>query len=105
MATLGAYCLLAVERWLSTGEKENSTGQVLHPKKQEASSVFALLLESMEDPLAQKGKSSLAISLSFEQFELGDMAFHHSVIDPPSETSSHGIFVFLYPSHKGLEFR
>ena len=32
------------------------------------------------------------------------MAFYHPVIDPPGEAIFHGIFVFLYPSGKRLEF-
>src|SRR6266571_1321189 len=53
---------------------------------------------------AEKRKACLAISLSFDQFQLGHMAFHHAVIDPPGETSSHRVFVFLNSSGKGLEF-
>ena len=32
------------------------------------------------------------------------MSFDHAVIDPPGEPRSHGSFVFLYSSSKGLEF-
>ncbi len=58
----------------------------------------------MKNPLAEERKASLAIALSFDQFQLGHMSFYHPVIDPPGEASSHGIFVFLHSSGKGLEF-
>ena len=58
----------------------------------------------MKDPLAEQGKVCLAIALSFDQFELGHVTFHHAIIDPPSEASSHRIFVFLDRSRKRLEF-
>src|SRR5713226_260012 len=64
-----------------------------------------LALHGMKNPFAQEGKFGSAIALPFDQFQLGHMSFNHAVIDPPGETSSHGIFVFLYPSSKGLEFR
>jgi len=40
-------------------------------------------LQGMEDPLAEQRKVRLPIALSFDQFELGHLSFHHSVIDPP----------------------
>jgi hypothetical protein len=46
------------------------------------------LLDGMKHPLAQERKSCPAITLSFDQFELGDMALDHAVIDPPGEASS-----------------
>ncbi len=58
----------------------------------------------MKNPFAQKGKSGSAIALPFDQFQLGHMSFNHAVIDPPGETSSHSLFVFLYPNSKGLQF-
>jgi hypothetical protein len=61
-------------------------------------------LDSVKHPLAQGRKSGLAIHLPLDELELCHMSFDHAVIDPPGETSSHGIFVFLDPSRKGLEF-
>jgi hypothetical protein len=58
----------------------------------------------MEHALAQEWKARPAIALSFDQFQLGHVSLHHAVIDPPGETSSHRVFVFLNPSRKGLEF-
>src|SRR6266700_7383829 len=58
----------------------------------------------MKHPLAEQGKASPAIALSFDQFELGHVSLHSAIIDPPGETSFHCIFVFLDPSRKGLEF-
>ena len=63
-----------------------------------------LSLDCVKHTFAQERKACLAIPLSFDQFQLGHVAFHHAVTDPPGETSSHGIFVFLDPSGKGLEF-
>ena len=40
-------------------------------------------LESMKHPFTQQRKASLAIALSFDQFELGHLTFHHAVVDPP----------------------
>jgi hypothetical protein len=58
----------------------------------------------MKDPFSQQWKACLAISLSFNQFELGHVALDHAVADPPGESGSHRVFVFLDPSSKGLEF-
>ena len=58
----------------------------------------------MKDAFAQERKACPTISLSFDQFQLRHVPLHHPVTDPPSETSSHGIFVFLYSRSKGLEF-
>jgi hypothetical protein len=63
-----------------------------------------LLLHSMEHPLTQQRKACPAISLSFDQFQLGHLSFHQVIVDPAGESSSHGVFVFLNPSSKGLEF-
>ena len=62
------------------------------------------VLQSMEDPLAEQRKVRLPIALSFDQFEPGHVPFHHAVVDPPGEASSHRVFVFLDPSRKGLKF-
>ncbi len=59
----------------------------------------------MKDTLAEQGKPCTTISLSFDEFELGHVAFDHAVIDPPGEPSSHRLFVFLNSCGKGLEFR
>src|SRR6266480_4432813 len=59
----------------------------------------------MKDAFSKERKASPTISLSFDQFELGDMSLDHAVIDSPSETSSHRIFVFLDPTSKGLQLR
>jgi hypothetical protein len=59
----------------------------------------------MEYPLTEQRKASLSIHLTLNELELRYMSFNHAVIDPPGETSSHGIFVFLDSSGKGLEWR
>ena len=61
-------------------------------------------LERMEHPLAQEGKASSPISLPFDELQLRHVTLDHPVTDPPGETSSHGIFVFLDRSPKGLQF-
>ena len=58
----------------------------------------------MKHPLAEQREACPTIPLSFNQFELGHMALNHTIINPPGETSSHGVFVFLYSSGKRLEF-
>jgi len=58
----------------------------------------------MEDPFSEQRKTRSAVCLSFDQFEFGHMTFSHAVIDPPGETGSHRIFVFLDASSKGLKF-
>ena len=63
-----------------------------------------LSLEYVKHTLAEQRKACLTIPLSFDQFQLGHLSLDHPVIDPPGETSSHGLFVFLDPSSKGLEF-
>ncbi len=63
-----------------------------------------LSLECVEHTLAEQRKACLTIALSFDQFHLGYLSLDHSVIDPPGQTRSHSIFVFLDPSSKGLEF-
>ena len=62
-------------------------------------------LQCMQHPLAQQRKASLAIALSFDQFQFGHMAFDHAIVDPPGEAIFHGIFVFLDSSGKRLDFR
>ena len=61
-------------------------------------------LQCVKDSLAEQRKACLTIALSFDQFQLGHVSLDHAVIDPPGETSSHRIFVFLDPSGKGLQF-
>jgi hypothetical protein len=58
----------------------------------------------MKHPLAEQREACPTIPLSFNQFELGHMALNHAIINPPGETSSHGVFVFLNARSKGLEF-
>src|SRR5258706_16051196 len=53
----------------------------------------------------EQGKACFAISLSFDEFQLGHVSFDHAVIDPPGEAIFHGIFVFFDSSGKRLEFR
>src|SRR5260370_26603513 len=60
--------------------------------------------ESMKHPHTKERKNGLSIPLSFDQFQLRHMTLDHSIVDPPGETSSHCVFVFLDPSSKGLEF-
>src|SRR5260370_3768493 len=64
-----------------------------------------LSLDRVKHTFAQERKACLAIPLSFDQFQLGHVAFHHAVTNPPRETSSRAIFVVLAPSTKGLELR
>ncbi len=61
-------------------------------------------LERMKDAFSQQRKAHPAIALSFDQFQFRHLSLDHAVVDPPGETSSHCIFVFLDPSRKGLEF-
>jgi hypothetical protein len=63
-----------------------------------------LVLHGMKNPFSEKGKSSSAIALSFDQFELGHMPFDHTIVDPPSEACSYSVFVFFHPSSKRLQF-
>src|SRR5260370_9637039 len=62
-------------------------------------------LQGVKHELAEQRKACSAILLSFNQFQLGHVSLNHAVIDPPGETSSHGIFVFLDSRGKRLEFR
>ncbi len=62
-------------------------------------------LQGVKHALAEQRKACSAIPLSFNQFQLGHVSLNHAVIDPPGQTSSHGIFVFLDSSGKRLEFR
>src|SRR5260370_20976126 len=61
--------------------------------------------ESVEHSFPQQWKASLPISLPFDEFELGDMALHYAVIDPPGKPGPHRLFVFLDSCGKGLQFR
>jgi len=58
----------------------------------------------MKHPLAEQREACPAVPLSFNQFQLGHLSLNHTIIEPPGETSSHGVFVFLNPRSKGLEF-
>jgi hypothetical protein len=51
----------------------------------------------MQHSLAQEWKARPAIALSFDQFEFGHVALDHAITDPPSETGSYCVFVFLNP--------
>src|SRR6266700_2491951 len=62
-------------------------------------------LDCVKHPFSEQREGCPTIALSFDQFQLGHVSLDHAVIDPPGETSSHGVFVFLYPSRKRLEFR
>jgi len=62
-------------------------------------------LHSMKDAFAEQRKARFTIPLSFDQFQLSYLPFDHAIIDPPGETISHRVFVFLDPSSKGLKFR
>ena len=61
-------------------------------------------LQRMKDAFAQERKACPTIPLSFDQFQLRHVSLDHAITDPPGETGSHGIFVFLYASSKGLQF-
>src|SRR5258708_6620995 len=63
------------------------------------------LLQRMKHTFSQERKTSLAISLSFDQFQLGHVSLNHPVIDRPGEAISHRVFIFLNPGSKRLEFR
>ena len=39
----------------------------------------------MKHPFAQQRKAGLSIALAFNQFQFGDMALNHTIVDPPSE--------------------
>jgi hypothetical protein len=60
-------------------------------------------LQCMQHSLAEQGKASLAVALSFDEFQFGHMAFDHAIVDPPGEAIFHRIFVFLDSSGKRLE--
>ena len=61
------------------------------------------LLDGVQHAEASQRKTSLPVSLTFDQFELGHMPFYHAVIDPPAETCSHRLFIFLDAFGKGLQ--
>lgn len=42
-------------------------------------------LQCMQHPLAEQRKASLAIALSFDQFQFGHMAFDLAIVDPSGE--------------------
>lgn len=58
------------------------------------------VLQSVEYPLPEQGKTSSAITLSFNEFELGHMAFNHSIVDRKGKASPHRFFVLLDASSK-----
>src|SRR6266700_8278145 len=62
-------------------------------------------LDCVKHPFSEQREGCPTIALSFDQFQLGHVSLDHAVIDPPGETSSHGVFVFLHSSSKRLEFR
>ena len=58
----------------------------------------------MKDAFAEERKARPAIALSFDQFQFRHLSLDHAVVDPPGETSSDCVFVFLDASGKGLQF-
>ena len=60
-----------------------------------------ILLHGVKHPFTQERKARSAISLPFDQFQLGHVSLNHAVIDPPGEASSHRVFVFLDASCRG----
>ncbi len=58
----------------------------------------------MKNPLSQERKSCSPIALPFDELQLSHMPFDRSITPLPGETISHGVFVFLDASGKGLEF-
>ena len=66
--------------------------------------VFNKPLERMQHTLAEQGKSGPAIPLSFDQLQLGDVAFRLTIVDVPAEPRLDGGFVPLYSSSKALQF-
>ena len=65
---------------------------------------FSGLLHCMEHTLAEQGKAALPIHRPFDELELCDVAFNHSMVDWPSQTSLYRVLVLFYPVSKGLEF-
>ena len=61
-------------------------------------------LQGVKHALAEQRKACSAISLSFDQFQLGHVSLDHAIIDPPGEASSHRVLVLLYSRSKRLEF-
>ncbi len=59
----------------------------------------------MKHAFAEKRKARPAISLPFDELQLCHVSLHNAVVDPPGETGSHCVFIFLNPRGKGLEFR
>ena len=62
-------------------------------------------LERVKHPDSQQRKTRTAISLSFDEFELGYMAFDHSIVDPEAQARLNGLLVLLYSRSKALQFR
>src|SRR2546423_14269970 len=65
--------------------------------------VIDVWLNRVENPLAQKKKSSLPIHGAFNEFQFGDLPLDLAIVDGPSEACFHSGFVFLYPSRKLLK--
>jgi hypothetical protein len=61
-------------------------------------------LQRVKDAFSQQRKACPTISLSFDQFQFRHVSLNHAVIDPPGETSSYGVFVFLHSLSKRLQF-
>lgn len=58
----------------------------------------------MKNLFAQQREACSAISLPFDEFQFGDVALYHAVVDPPGEAIFHGLFVFFDSSSERLEF-
>ena len=56
----------------------------------------------MKDPLTEQRKSSSAIPLPFDEFELVDLAFHLPIGIDEGEGGKHFFFVSLQPLSKPL---
>src|SRR5207248_1132451 len=71
---------------------------------EELKAAVPILLQCMKHSLAQERKTSSAVALSFDQFQLGHLPFDHAVVERKAETRSHRLFVFLNPGSEGLQF-
>jgi hypothetical protein len=59
----------------------------------------------MKHVFAEQRETSLAVSLSFDEFELGHMAFDHGVVDLPGEPCLNCGFVSFDSSREALQWR
>ena len=59
----------------------------------------------MQHTLAKQLEAGPTVSLSFDEFELGHMAFDHGVVDLPGEACLNCGFVSLDSSREALQFR